>query len=196
MESYKNFIQKHIELTDEDWRLFSSHLKVKYLKKGEGIYFDNNIWDKLYFISSGLVRSYLINDHGQEFTRHFHFNSKESDILNLFIVDYKSFINQVPSSVLFEVLEDSKLYVLDRDIAYKMYSKSAKWERYGRRVAEIAYIRKTEMYEEILLYNTKTRYKNLLSNMQELIHKVPQYHIASFLGISPVTLSRIKKEIS
>ena len=196
MESYKNFIQKHIELTNEEWDLFSSKLSVKHLKKAESIYFKNDIWDKLYFISEGLIRSYLINDKGQEYTRHFHFNTEESDILNLFVIDYKSFINQVPSTVLFEVLEDSKLYVLDRKIAYKMYSMSAKWERYGRRVAEIAYIRKTDLYEELLLNDAKTRYLKLVSNMSQWIQKVPQYYIASFLGISPVTLSRIKKEVS
>ena len=195
MESYKRFIQNHVELSEEEWLLFRSRLKTKRLKKGDAIRFRNDIWSQLYFIADGLIRSYLVNKKGKEFTRHFHFNTSESDILNLFVVDYTSFIDQVPSSVGFEVMEDSVLYVLERADAHRMYAMSAKWERYGRRVAEIAYIRKTALYEELLINDAKQRYINLRNSMVEWIHKVPQYHIATFLGITPVTLSRIKKEV-
>ena len=195
MESYKQFIQKHVELSEEEWKLFHSKLKIKQLQKGEIIHFSDNVWTQLYFIASGLIRSFLINHKGKDFTRHFHFNTKESNILNLFVVDYTSFIDQVPSVVGFEVLEDSLLYVLEHSDAQHMYTMSAKWERYGRRVAEIAYIRKTALYEELLINDAKQRYINLRSSMTEWIHNVPQYHIATFLGVTPVTLSRIKREV-
>lgn len=195
MQTYKDFIHKHINLEEEDWNLFQSRMEIRHFKKGDIISYQDDIWTELLYINSGFIRSYIINDSGQEFTRHFHFNTKESDILNLFVVDYTSFIDQVPSSTGFEVMEDAEVSVLKHADAQLMYGLSQKWERYGRRMAELAYIRKSSLYEELLITNAKQRYISLITTMDEWFNKVPQYHLATYLGITPVSLSRIKKEV-
>ena len=192
----REFIQKHISINDNEWTLLNSFIKSYCYKKDDVIDFKDDIWTNFIYIRSGLIRSYIINEEGKEFTRQFYFNTKESTIGNLFAVDLKSILTQTPSSRNFEILEESEVLIFSKHNLDKLFNSSEKWQKISHKLIELSYINIDTYCNNLFTKSAKIRYLELLQNMPKLLEKVPQYHIASHLGITPVTLSRIKKEIT
>ena len=192
----ENFLKERIGLLEEEWDLLAPHLKRRILKKGESIRFADDVWDKVMFIEKGVVRSYIINDDGKEFTRQFYFNSPESSVANLFVLDLTSLTLQTPSIRGFEVLEESIVTVVPGEVLHRLYETDKNWERVGRKMAELAYIDMERFYHEMLTLTPAQRYSRLEKNMRSLLCRVSQYHVASYLGITPVSLSRIRKKLT
>jgi len=195
MLPFKNYIAGNIGVTDEEWRLLEENATIKRYAKGEQIRFKDDIWTEVMYINYGMVRSYIINDSGKDFTRQFYFNTDESRTANLFVLDLTSFTTQLPSNRSFEVLTDCEVISFSRKTLYGLYEKYKKWEFIGRKMAEFAYIDMDLFYYNILTKTPKERYIFLQNTMSNLLDDVPQYHIASYLGITPVSLSRIKKSL-
>jgi len=193
--TFKNFIAYNIGVTDDEWRLLEEKLEIRKYKKGEMISFRDDVWTDVMYINYGMVRSYIINDEGKDFTRQFYFNSPESRTANLFVIDLSSFTTQQPSNRSFEVLIDCEVIVFSRETLYGLYEKYKKWELIGRKMVELAYIDMDLFYYNLLTKTPKERYIYLKKTMSNLLDDVPQYHIASYLGITPVSLSRIKKSL-
>ncbi len=196
MQTFREFIDTKIGISDEEWGLLESSMKINHYKKGEMISLKDDIWTDIIYINSGLIRSYIINDNGKDFTRQLYFNTNESDTANLFVIDYTSMLTQTPSNRGFEVLADSEVFVFSRENIYTLYDSYKKWEHIGRIMAESAYINMDTYYYGLLTRNAKERYVYLKKTMSGLIDDTPQYHIATYLGITPVSLSRIKKELN
>jgi len=195
MQTFREFVDTKIGISDEEWGLLESSMKINHYKKGEMISFKDNIWTDIIYINSGLIRSYIINDKGKDFTRQLYFNTNESDTANLFVIDYTSMLTQTPSNRGFEVLADSEVFVFSRENIYTLYDSYKKWEHIGRIMAELAYINMDKYYYGLLTRNAKERYVYLQKTMSGLMKHTAQYHIATYLGITPVSLSRIKKEL-
>jgi CRP-like cAMP-binding protein len=194
MLTFRDFINNNIGVEDNEWQMLEKQLTIKHYKKGETISFKNDIWTSVMYINSGIVRSYIMNEQGKDFTRQFYFNTLESRTANLFVVDLSSLTTQLPSNRTFEVLSDCEVIIFSRENLYGLYEKYKKWEFVGRRMAELAYIDMDLFYFNLLTKTPKERYEYLKKTMAALINEVPQYHIASYLGITPVSLSRIKNQ--
>jgi len=196
LQTLREYINSLVSVKDKEWEVFNKILRSHHYKKGDIINFKDDIWTDAMYINSGIIRSYIINSEGRDFTRQLYFNTSESHIGNLFVIDLTSFITQVSSYRGFEVLEESEVVIFSRKDLYALYDTSKKWERIGRHLNEQAYLDMDRYYYSLLTKTTKERYLYLTKTMAGLIEKVPQYHIASLLGVTPVTLSRIKKEIA
>jgi len=192
MLPFRDFINNNIGVSDTEWQMLEKNLVIQKYKKGETISFKQDIWTSVMYINSGIVRSYIMNEQGKDFTRQFYFNTTESRTANLFVLDLSSFTTQFPSNRTFEVLSDCEVIVFSRETLYKLYEKYKKWEFIGRKMAELAYIDMDLFYFNLLTKTPKERYNYLKNTMASLINEVPQYHIASYLGITPISLSRIK----
>ena len=195
MRSFKTFISENIGVSQEEWTQLDKTLETKKYKKGEMISFKDDIWTSAMYINYGIIRSYIINDHGKDFTRQFYFNTKESRTANLFVLDLSSFTTQLPSNRSFEVLTDSEVIIFSRKNLYSLYDQYKKWEFIGRKMAELAYMDMDLFYYNLLTKTPTQQYLYLQKNMSGLLKDVPQYHIASYLGITPVSLSRINKAL-
>ena len=195
MQIIRDFLEAHVKVSNEEWELLASKIKVHHYKKGDVITYKDNIWTDFIYINRGLIRSFIINEKGKDFTRQFYFNTEESTIAHLFVVDFTSILTQAPSSREFEVLEDSEVLIFSKKTIYDLYGKSSKWEHIGRIISESSYLDMDNYYQSLLTQSTKERYVHLTKTMSKLIEKVPQYHVASYLGITPVSLSRIKKSL-
>lgn len=195
MRSFKDFINTNIGVSDEEWALLETSIRIEHFKKGDQIYFKDDIWTDIMYINSGLMRSFIINDKGKDFTRQLYFNTNESHTANLFVLDMTSMLTQTPSNRGFEVLADSEVVVFSRKNLYELYDAYKKWEHIGRIMSELAYMNMDNYYYNLLTKNATERYLHLKKIMSGLIEITPQYHIASYLGITPVSLSRIKKEL-
>ena len=192
---YKQFMDQYINFNVIEWQIFKSKLKASHHKKGEIIHYASDVMDKLMFINSGIVRSYIISDEGKDITWHIYFSDEHSKMVNLYVIDYDSFVNRVPSQMSFEVLEDCEILSTDYNDVQFLYDYNKKGQRFGRLMAELAYTKVHRMYMGMLKDDASTRFENFMKDTPYLLDKVPQYHIASMLGIAPQSLSRLKAKL-
>ncbi len=186
---FKKFIQKIVPITDDEFEKSFEKFKKITLEKGAFFIEQNKISKQIAFINSGTLRTYYINDKGEEITSCF---CTENNLAS----SYKSFILQAPSNVAMVTLEKTELFVISFKNINKLYKESANWQTIGRLVAEKEFII-MEQYASILNNETaKEKYLRLLKEHPEIIQKSPINYIASYLGVTRRTLSRIRKEIS
>jgi len=187
---YRNQLDKLVVFTDEEWNVFQQYLQLVTLKKRSYFAKAGEVGTQIGFILCGSVRSFIIKD-GQEITNYF---SLEND----FISSYKSFITQQPGQTYIEALEDTRMMIFTKaDLLQLMQNPvtAFKMERFGRLIAEYLIC----CYEDrVLSFITKTpeeRYLQLLEDNKSFVQRIPQHYLANFLGITPVSLSRIRKRI-
>ncbi len=191
---YKKFMRQYISFNFIEWNIVKSKLQIVHYKKGDIIHKVGDISSKLMFINSGLARSYIISEDGKDYTWSIHFNDKNSHMTNLFIVDYNSFINQTPSKLAIDALEDCEVVVTDYKDTQFLYNNAKRGDKFGRLMAEEAYGYLHNLLVDRQTKSAKERFEDFMEQTPYLIDKVPQYHIATFLGITPQHLSRLKKE--
>ena len=191
---FKKFIDKYIDITSEEWELYKSKINIEHYKKGQMIHHAGNVCKNISFINSGLTRTYMVGEDGKDYTWNIAFNDENAKINNLFVVDYYSFITQEESIVNIEVIEDCELLVLEYDAVQDLHKTLAKEESFSRIMSEIAYI---TLYKKIVNRQMKTsqeRFEEFMQTTPYLLDKVPQYHIATYLNMTPQYLSQLKKE--
>ncbi len=194
-DQYKKFINQFVDFDADDWALLKNLSTVEHFAEGDIIHHSGSVFSNIYFITRGLVRAYIIDAEGRDYTWGLFFNDEHSDMTNVYVVDYESFVNKSKSKITFEVMQDCELVALNHDDLLAFYDASQRGERLGRIMAELAY---SSVHNSIINKLTKTaqqRYEELVNSSPYLLEKVPQYHIASFLGITPQSLSRIKKNL-
>ena len=192
---YKIFIEKYISHNFVEWRIIKSKLKVEVFTKGETILHMGDVCQTLRFIDSGLARAYMISEEGKDYTWSIFFNDENAHMTNLFVVDYDSFLNQTPSSFNIEALEDSVLISIDYKDVQFLYDKLKKGERFGRLMSQEAYSYLHKQSIDRQIKTAEERFKDFMEKTPYLLEKVPQYHIATFLGMTPQYLSMLKKEM-
>jgi len=195
-QTIKSFIQKYVNLDSEQLKQVDSIISTRYYKKNEIISFPDDIWTEYIFINTGIIRSYIINDEGKDFTKQFCFNTSQSKIGNLFAVDFESLLTGTPSYCSFEVLKDSEVTVFSKKDIDRLRNESNIWKNLSNIMSNLAYLHTNEFADALLTKSAKQRYIKLREDISMIIDKIPQYHIATFLGITPVSLSRIRKELN
>lgn len=189
-------MNQYISFNYIEWSILKSKLQILHYKKGDIIHHIGDISDKLMFINSGLARAYIIDENGKDYTWSIFFNDKNSHMTNLFLVDYESFINQTPSKLTIDAIEDCEVIVINyKDLEF-LYNNTKRGDRFGRLMAEEAYSYLHTRVIERESKSAKERFKEFIKKTPHLLDKVPQYHIATFLGITPQHLSRLKKEFN
>lgn len=154
---------------------------------GEDISAFNRKVDHFYFVKSGLIRSYRIID-GDDFTYTFYL---PGDIC----VDYESILKKTPSQHYFQVLTTTEVIKYSYSKIESLFEKHPRIERIARKMAESAYIRLIERVKEFQSDTLEKRYMNLTQNHEEIFQAAPLQHIASYLGVKPQSLSRIRAKI-
>jgi len=188
MSKLKSIIENIIDISTDEWDYLLSLLKKETFKAKTTLINQGKTARKLYFIEQGLIRSFRIID-GKEINIHFAADGK-------FITAFASFITQTPSLEYVESIEDSLVYSISYRELTELYNKYPKFERLGRILSEESYL---YLLERSMILQSKTaieKYKLFINYYDDkIINKVPQYQIASFLGITPESLSRIRKQI-
>ena len=197
MTYLKKELEKSIDITDEEWDFISSKFKSKSAKKGEIVHYAGDIFSEVWYIKSGLARSYFIDNNGKDFTWQLYFNDESMSKLNLFMDDSVSHYEQSPSLVSFEILEDAEFEVISLDDMDAMFNLNMKWQHFGRMMIHDTWYAST--YKRVISLMSETaqeRYDRLLEEYPTIFEKVKAYHVASYLGIAPQTLSKLRKSES
>ena len=194
-KKYKSFLKRYISINVIEWTTLQQKLQVAHFKKGQTIHIAGNVCRNLYFINSGLARAYAIGEDGKDFTWSIFFNDANSKMDNLFVVDYESFLNRSESQLAIDALEDCELVYLNRDDLEMLYNEFKKSEHFGRLMSEEAYSLLHNRILNLKLKSAKERFEEFMQETPYLLEKVPQYYIASYLGITPQYLSKLKREL-
>ncbi len=187
-ENIKAALSEFINLTETEWLIFSESLVVKHYKKGDYFLKEDNLCDYVGFVIDGFFNFfYLIN--GVQHIRGFFFSSE-------FISNYPCFLLETKSKFYIQALEDSSVTLIHRDALFVLYKKLPKVKELSTSIVENLYVEVSDKYESFFLKSAEERYLELMNRRPEIIQKIPQYMIASYLGMSAEGLSRIRKRLS
>ncbi|GAA4329227.1 Crp/Fnr family transcriptional regulator [Mucilaginibacter gynuensis] len=188
---FRKEIDQWVVFDDQEWEVLTGHIRLINIKRNGHFAEIGSVCAHLGFLISGSVRLFHLKD-GVEITAYV-------TLPNEFISSYKSFIRQEPGSLGIQAIEDSLVAVFDRqnwELALDHPVIGHKIERLGRLIAE----KLVFCYEDRLAaFITKTpaeRYEALISCRPEMIQNIPQHYLANYLGITPTSLSRIRKRIT
>ncbi|MBR9923152.1 MAG: Crp/Fnr family transcriptional regulator [Bacteroidetes bacterium] len=189
MDKLKTFLQTLAQITDKEFEDSKNNFQKVYLKKGELLLQKGKVCKQMSFVNRGSLRTFYFNNKAEEITHCFRTEGT-------FISSYKSFILQEPSILSIIALEDTELVVIDYDKVQKLYSTSLAWQNIGRLLTERAYIEMEEYASVLNNESAKEKYLRLLNEQGEILQKANVEHIATYLGVTRRTLSRIRQEIS
>lgn len=188
MEDIKAYFEKMVPLSDQDWQVFSSRLVKRAFPKKSVILKVGQTETHLSFIEKGMVRLYIPKEEN-DLTFGFTFQ-------NEFVSAYDSFITQTPCSYQVQALADTVLWSVSyQDLQY-IYKHSSAGNRIGRYAAENLFLIKTRRELSLLNESAEERYQKLFEERPQLIRQIPLKYIASYIGITPQALSRIRARIS
>ncbi|MGZ8552524.1 MAG: Crp/Fnr family transcriptional regulator [Chitinophagaceae bacterium] len=188
IELLQKHIKRFVSLTDNEWNLLVPHLEEKKLRKTQFFIQEGKKEKNISFVLEGNLRQFYTKD-GEEKTTYFYFE-------NHLMSSYISCITGQPSQLSIEALTDCRLLVFTYDTLQTLYKQSHTWERFGRLLAEYLSIGLEERMAGLLMLSPEERYQQLLeSNKQKILERIPQHYIANYLGITPVSLSRIRNRI-
>lgn len=186
--------RKHLEafavFTDDEWSVFCAHLYLKSVKKKKQFVAEGKECNEVGFILNGSFRFYFVKE-GVEISNYFCFQ-------NEFISSYRSFLRREKSVINIEAMEDSLLVCFSYSSLQELLNDKRvvlKMERFGRRIAEYLICCYEERVVSFVTQTPEERYRQLLENGNDLLQKIPQRYIANYLGITAVSLSRIRKRV-
>ncbi len=188
-ENIKSYYLKLIpELSENDWLTLESYLQIKEYKKSDFIVKQNEICNYVYFIEKGFCRFFKLID-GKEIATGF---IPENE----YVSSYDSFLTRQPAFENLDVLEDSTLICLSYANMQILYEQLPIFQIFGRKMAEMLFIWITERSNNLLLLTPEQRYQNIIQKEPYLLQRIPQYMLASYIGVTPEHLSRIRKKIT
>jgi CRP-like cAMP-binding protein len=187
MDELVDFIRSQIDITDEDLACILSHFEELSVKKDGFVLKRNQFSTKYYFIKSGAVRIWF-NKGSKSITAWLIFE-------NDFLSELSSLRSGKPSRFNIQAIADTTLLAIDKNSMETLYAEFPQWQCFGRLVWENAFLK---VVDAIISYQTLTAKERYLSamNQSNLMQKIPLKQLASFLGMTPTSLSRIRKKIS
>ena len=189
---FRKAILPYVVFNEDEWQEFTRLLTFTKLKKKQHFATADTICDKIGFVVTGSVRYYHIVN-GEDITNYFSF---EED----FASSYKSFLTRTPTITYIQALEETRLINISYNALQQMLTNpllAYKMERFCRLLAEHYLCCMEDRMTSFITHSPEERYLQLLQSQtgKDILHRMPQHYIANFLGITPVSLSRIRKRI-
>lgn len=166
---------------------FQALFQYKTLSKGHLLHREGHVCNHVFLIESGLARVFYHKD-GKDITAHFAVEHTSTTAID-------SFIQRKQSRYNIELLEDSTIIQIEHGQLYQFLEEKPAYERYVRFYLEQLYVELATRIEDLLFYSAKERYQNLIATQPSLLQRVNLGHLASYLGISQETLSRVRAQV-
>ena len=192
MEEYKlliDNIRELVVLNEEDIPSIIKAFKPRHLKKKETLLFKGQVSIHMRFISKGCLRTYYIDEKGMEHILQF-------GIEQWWVNDLYSYLTQKPSKNFIQAVEESVVLQIHKESLEKLFKDVPSIERFFRLRIQSGYVALQERTIDSMSQTAEQRYQEFLSKYRHIEQRVPQYMVASYLGITPEFLSNIRKKIS
>ncbi len=177
-----------VDISDKELELFFPLVKYKVFKKGQIFLREGEVCNEAYFIVKGIIRSYNILPNGTEKT---YIICRESNIFS----EHSSFISRKPSTDYLEAIEDTIVYFITYENLKNLYDTNHSWATIGRKISDQNYIVSLGRLKSLMNDDAEKRYRRFLKSFQNVLDRIPQNVVASYLGITPQSFSRLKREI-
>ena len=187
MERLLENINRYTPLSEQETTLLLSIVEKKVYQKNELIFAEGKIADEIYFITKGCVRLFYTVD-GNERTAFFYTEGQ-------FICAGESYTYGIPAIENYQAVEPTELFIIRKAKIEPLLKEVPRFEVIARIATENELIASQKMIASFVTKSAEERYIDLLNSQGELFQRVPQQYIASFLGVSPETLSRIKTRV-
>jgi len=185
----RNAISRFVKMDDAEWAMLMPYISERQFEKHELFAKEGKTAYDVGFLLEGNMRHFYIKD-GIEKTTYFYFEGH-------FVSAYFSCITGKPSDLSIEAMSSCSLLVFRYSDMQKLFDQSHKWERFGRLLAEYLAIGLEERIKGLLMLSPEERYIQLLEgNKQKIMERIPQHFISNYLGITPVSMSRIRSRLS
>lgn len=182
-----NYFSRIMPLSAEEAVAIAATMDIRHFKKGTVLLREGQISNEAYFVLEGCVRQYYLVD-GEERTKNF-FTEEQ------WVVSIKSFSEHTPSAHFLACSLDSTLVVGNREKEEGLYRQHPRLETISRMVLGKVFAEQQEIMASYLTETPEQRYERLLKVRPDLFQRIPQYQIASYIGVKPESLSRIRKRI-
>lgn len=184
--SLTDYLSSTVPFSSEELEDIISHFERETVPKNEALVKEGQICAKLYFVEKGVGRSYYLKEGGKEVTQWFFVEEH-------FMSSIESFFQQIPSLYYLEMLEDAVLYSITREKLDLLFSRYHKMEKLGRLLSTEMLTRVVNKLNAIQFQTARERYDYMLSEYPDISNRVALGYIASYLGMTQETLSRIRK---
>lgn len=188
IDAFKKYVNQFIQLEEDELHAIANILVTRKLIKKELFIRTNEICNKILFFREGYFRFFHIDPSGNEITSDFYFAPG-------FTTSYTSFITGNPSVVNVQAMDNMEVLEFGKSDINMLYSQYSCIERLGRIIAESIAISYEQHLFLLLNQTAETRYRNLLEKYPQFIQQIPLQYIASYLGITQETLSRMRKSL-
>lgn len=185
-DELKAFITNYASIPEDDLQLIVSKFKTKSFKKNEYVLKQNQVCSDLIFVKSGCVRLYYLQDDIEI--------SVWFAMANSSAIEIYSFISETPTNYYLQAIEDSEILYLPKTELTKLYNDIPKLQEMMRKFWEDVILNLLERFTALQRDSAEKRYLDLL-NKPDYLLKIPQKYLASFIGVTPTSFSRIKKNI-
>lgn len=183
-----DFIAKTVDLPQSDKQHILAKLTIKTYDKHSVIIPQGQVCKHLRFVVSGIYRVYRI-ENGKEITSYFNYTSR-----NPFVASFVSLLTGTPSQEIVECIIPGKLLSITYTDWISLYDISPTLNTYGRRMAELNYVLAMERIESLQYKSATDRYASFMKLYPSLLNLIPHHYIASYIGVTPESLSRIRKQ--
>jgi len=185
-----SFIQSKTPLTPQDKALIQRITTIESFQKGDQIVKSGETCTTLKFVVSGIYRVYKLED-GKEITSYFNCNDR-----NPFVASFVSLLRKRPSTEIVECIEAGELLSIRYDDWLTAYTRSERLNTFGRLMAEFNYVLAMERIEALQYHNATERYESFLKLYPQLLNRIPHHYIASYIGVTPESMSRIRSALA
>lgn len=189
IEPLLKYISKYISLTKEEEDLLVSKVIYRKYLKGHYLVQQGDVCKYSCFVVSGCTKTFYMDDEGQEHIMMF-------SIEDWWVSDMSSFINQTPADFNVQCIENTELIMFSYDVIEDLYASIPKLERFFRQIIEKAFIASQKRIVRNFSMSAKESYLYFKTQYPEIEKRIPQYMVASYLGITKEFLSKIKSELA
>jgi len=188
-ESLRKHIEKRVKLTDDEFAVCASFFVSKKLRKKQFLLHEGEVCKHIGFVNSGCLRQYTIDNKGTEHIIQF-------AIEDWWVSDLNSFLSGIPATENIDALEDSQVLLLEKSARDELLNDCPKMEKFFRILIEANHVATQQRIVDSLSTSAEERYLNFIKTYPKIFEQVPQNQIASYLGITPQSLSRIRKDLT
>lgn len=180
-------VSKHIQLTHEEISIFTSLLKPRKIRKRQYLLQAGDINQYENFVNKGCLRAYTVDEQGQEHIAMF-------GVEGWWISDLYSFLTGTPATQHIDALEDSEVFSIEKTDLEKLYEQVPKFNRFFLKLLQNAFVAHQRRILASISQTAEDQYMDFIKRYPSIEQRVPQSQIASYLGLSPETISRIRRQ--
>lgn len=187
--NFLKYLQDKLSLTDAERELITEVCVVKKIRKRQYLLQEGDLWLKNAFVSKGILRSYRVDDKGHEHI--FQFNPE-----NWWTGDPGSYLTELPAKLNIDALEDSEVIIIAKEDFQRILKTIPALSEFSKTLLERSFVASQNRIHSLISFTAEEKYQEFTKTFPHIVNRVPQHMIASYLGISAETLSRVRNQLA